>query len=146
MIFLFGDSHCKTNFQNLRLPHRNLYRFSLTMNRIGRDGIFFQNAGVKPGDIVILQFGEVDCRCHIGKQISIHGRLENEVVDTLANSFVAAILLNPVIKQTRCIISCVTPPIDQEFYEKKNGPITHDFPFVGTNEIGNDILFLSIRL
>ena len=136
MIYIFGDSHANSNFRNMKYQHINFAKNSLTMNRVGRDQtdcIDFEKCGIKNGDTVIFQIGEIDCRCQVGKQIKL-GRLMFEIITTLVNSFIDSIILN--CKDNRditIIISCVPPPMDQEYFESKNGPILHEYPFVGSN-------------
>jgi hypothetical protein len=71
MIHIFGDSHANNNFNNIKYNNIcNHYQNSITMHRVGRDNINFINFinyNINNNDIVIYQFGEVDCRCHIGR-------------------------------------------------------------------------------
>jgi hypothetical protein len=68
-IHVFGDSHV-SEFSNIPgcLLH---YVGPITMHRIGRDGLNFLDMtsyGVQENEVAIFVFGEIDCRCHIGKQ------------------------------------------------------------------------------
>ena len=49
--------------------------------------INFRSYGIKDNDIVIYQFGEVDCRCHIGKQLLLNRSL-NEITLELINNYI----------------------------------------------------------
>ena len=96
MLFLFGDSHCNYNFKGLTVPHKNLYRNSITMHRVGRDHINFINwrmIGISDNDTVIYQFGEVDCRNHVGKQILIGRDLQNIIMELIDN-YIKSIMIN----------------------------------------------------
>ena len=86
-------------------------------------------------DIIIYQFGEVDCRCHIGKQLLLNRDL-NDIIEDLISKYIDSININ--LKQfsnssIKIIICSIPPTMDKEFYEKLHGPITHEFPFVGDN-------------
>lgn len=134
MIYIFGDSHANNSMENFILPNVNLYMNAITMHRIGRDNIIINydpNFNSKE-NIFIFFYGEVDCRCHIGRQILLGRNLE-EVVDKLVSDYFKTISNN--IKQySKILIACITPTMNREWYESRYGPITHEFPFVGTNE------------
>lgn len=83
-------------------------------------------------DVVVLSYGEVDCRCHIQKQINT-GRNEDDVINELVDTYFQTIRNN--IPETRKIIIVgVIPPTKQYDFEKLHGPILHQFPFVGTDQ------------
>lgn len=88
-IYVFGDSHASFCFRERETivendfltyfhePSHTQYPIHITsfigvtMHRVGRDSLSFLNIkqrGVKNGDVVVYVFGEVDVRCHIGKQ------------------------------------------------------------------------------
>ena len=75
--------------------------------------------------------GEVDCRCHVKKQVDL-GRIENDVIKSLVEDYFKTIKNN--INNIKVIIFGVIPPIKKYEYEKLNGPITHEYPFLGTDE------------
>lgn len=135
MIYLYGDSHARFSFNNLRLEHRNLYQVAVTMHRIGRDGLV-PNYGVSFFDedsIFVFAFGEVDCRCHVMRQVLL-GRNEDEVISELVKNYLNTIKKATSIPLKAVIITGVIPPTEKEDYESINGPIKHEFPFVGTDE------------
>jgi hypothetical protein len=83
---------------------------------------------------VIYQFGEVDCRCHIGKQLLL-GRTLDEIIIELINNYINSINENLIgYNNIKIIICCIPPQMNQQYFENIHGPITHEFPFVGTNE------------
>jgi hypothetical protein len=86
MIYIYGDSHGMFSFKKLNIPHRNYSEISVTMHRIGRDNqiINFNNIEHNNESIICLVYGEVDCRCHIQRQIDI-GRSEDDVIYELVN-------------------------------------------------------------
>ena len=92
MIYIYGDSHARLSFRNLSLPHMNLNHDSITMFRIGRDDIIinFNKDIIKKDDIIILSYGEVDCRCHIQRQINL-GRNEDDIINELVNNYLKTI-------------------------------------------------------
>lgn len=133
MIFLYGDSHAHNHFKNLYLPFVDKHQNSITMFRIGRDNkiIHFNKRDHDSNSIICLCYGEVDCRCHIQRQINL-GRAENDVIYELVSKYFNTIRNNIGIYK-KIIIVAVIPPTEKEEYEKINGPITHAFPFVGSD-------------
>jgi hypothetical protein len=135
MIHIYGDSHARFSFNNLEKPNNNLNVPSITMFRIGRDNIIinFNKYTIKPNDIIVLSYGEVDCRCHIKRQINL-GKDEDDVIHELVNNYIRTIRNNTIDLDVKIIIVGVIPPTKQDDFEKLNGPILHEFPFVGTDE------------
>lgn len=79
-----------------------------------------------------IVYGEVDCRCHIQKQINL-GRNEDDVIHELVHTYFRT-LKNSITVSKRVIVVGVIPPTRQGEYEALHGPIQHAFPFVGTDE------------
>ena len=127
---IYGDSHALLLFNALQLEHRNLFEFSKTMFRVGRDQqiINFRETHNDPGRIFCLVYGEVDVRAHIGKQVH-HGRHHLQVCKQLVEAYMNAIKAN-ILNYKAIIIVAVPPPVD---------PIEHKhihyepLPFIGTN-------------
>jgi len=138
MIHIFGDSHADFCFRNLNHEHKNHFIRSITMHRIGRDqfgGIDFAKYDIQDGDMVIYQVGEVDCRCHIYRQLQT-GRPLDIITSELIDNFIASIKLNNSrYKSLKIIICCIPPPICKDYYESIHGPVTHEFPFLGSDEM-----------
>jgi hypothetical protein len=135
MIYLYGDSHAHFSFKGLKLEHKDYHSSGITMFRIGRDGVIinFKKALItSEHDIIVLAYGEVDCRCHIQRQIN-NGRDEDEIINDLVNNYYRTIKTN-IVKKCKIIIVGVIPPTKQSDYESIHGPILHEFPFVGTDE------------
>ncbi len=137
MIHIFGDSHANNNFKNLKYNNvLNHYLNSITMHRVGRDKlnfINFKSYGINDNDIIIYQIGEVDCRCHIGKQLLLQRDFET-IINELVNNFIDSIKENlNNYNNLKIIICCIPPPMNQQYFENIYGPITHEFPFIGTN-------------
>ena len=135
MIYIYGDSHTVYSFKDLTLPSMNLSSVSVTMFRIGRDNIIinFNKDIIQNGDIIILSYGEIDCRCHIQRQINL-GKHEDDIIDELVNNYIRTIQNNTIDMDVKIIIVGVITPTKQCDYEKIHGPILHDFPFIGSDE------------
>jgi hypothetical protein len=139
MIHIFGDSHGLNTLKNLNtlnIPTINKSLPSITMYRIGRDNIIinFDKNDIKTNDIICLLYGEVDCRCHVKKQVNL-GKKESDVIESLVKNYFTTIKNNMNnMNNIKVIIFGVIPTTRQHELEKINGPITHEFPFVGTDE------------
>ena len=136
MIYIYGDSHARFNFTNLKLEHKDFHNNSITMFRVGRDNTiinFDTNHTFDKNDTIVIVYGEVDCRCHIQRQIN-NGREENTVINELVENYVQTIKNAVGNTPVKVILVGVIPPTRQYDYESIHGPITHDFPFVGTDE------------
>ena len=134
MLFIYGDSHANDCFKNLKIPYKNLHLSNKTMYRVGRDRhiINFNRNHHTMDSIIILVYGEIDCRCQIQKQINL-GQDKDFVINSLVSNYFEAIISN-VDKYKHIIIVAIIPPTSQIDYESNNGPITHEYPFVGTDE------------
>lgn len=111
-IHVIGDSHTK-EFAQVQgcIIH---WIGPVTMHRIGRDGISFlnlKNLGIQENQIAIFSFGEIDVRCHIGKQCDHYNRSLDEIIETLVQNYIQTVLLNrQLYHNLTCIIYSVTPP------------------------------------
>jgi len=135
MIYIYGDSHAFFSFKNLKLDHKSFHRFSVTMFRICRDNIVinFDKDIIEKDDIIVLSYGEVDCRCHVQRQINL-GINEDDVINNLVTNYFKTIKNNTENINAKIIIVGVIPPIKQCEHEIIHGPIRHEFPFVGSDE------------
>ena len=100
MIYLYGDSHSNFSFINLNLPHTNNYSTSITMFRIGRINLNFN---------------------------------EDDIIQNLIEKYFKTIK-NNITKHFKIIIVGIIPPTSKICYENLYGPITNEFPFVGSDE------------
>ena len=134
MIYIYGDSHADFTFRNIKVPHRNYFCTSITMHRIGRDNtiVNFNREDHDEDSIICFLYGEVDCRCHIAQQIH-RGRNEDDIILTLVDTYLNTIYNNVKVYNS-ILVFAVVPPTQQTQYEQINGPIQHEFPFVGTDE------------
>ena len=103
------------------------------MFRIGSENIIinFDNF-ISKNDVIILSYGELDCRCHIQRQINT-GRDEDDIIHELVDKYFLTIR-NNIIGNCKLIIVGIIPPTKQNEFETLNGPITNGFPFVGKDE------------
>lgn len=140
-IHVYGDSHAHFCFSGLAsrfttaldFVYRSHHMYSTTMHRVGRDKhiINCDSASIdKTNDVIIILYGEIDCRCHIGRQVQA-GRDLEEIVDTLVCKYIDTIR-NYGFKTV--IVVAVPPPVPIKEFEARNGPITHHLPMVGGDE------------
>lgn len=134
MIFIYGDSHAYNSFKNLSIPHVFLHQNSVTMFRIGRDNMIvnYDKQHHNEDSIVCLVYGEVDCRCHVARQ-KYMGRNEDDIINELVYNYFNTIK-NNISQYKKIVIVGVIPTTNQTEFEKVHGPITHEFPFVGSND------------
>lgn len=122
MIHAFGDSHvwaCKP----FAVTH---HVGGHTMHHVGLNGVP-RSGELEIGDTLLSVFGEIDCRCHLGRIAEAAGtQLENIVKPTVMLYCVALRDLGDERGLSRIIVSCVVPPSD-------NGDAP-SVPFWGTLE------------
>ena len=132
MLYIYGDSHAEFSFKNLQIPHQNKREYSITMFRIGRDGIILNcdvNQVNNKNNIALIVYGEIDCRCHIQRQIDL-GFNEDDIINNLVTSYFKTIHAN-LNNLQYCIVAGIIPQLERNDFESIHGPITHQFPFVG---------------
>lgn len=121
-IHVIGDSHSK-EFRGI--PHCiEHYLGPKTMYRIGKKGFEHLDFSVRKGDALIFAFGEIDARCHIGRQRDLKQRDLDEVIYTLALHYIQKII--STFPNGIPIVYSVTPPTN----------IVHnpDYPIYGSLE------------
>jgi len=135
-INIYGDSHAMVSFRGLPLEHRNLFQFSKTMHRVGRDTelLQFHPSQNNVKRIFCLAYGEVDVRGHVGKQVLL-GRTYESVCKELVDAYVNAVK-TLIVTYKAIIIVAISPPTAAEDHlpckvhtEAAGGPI----PFIGTD-------------
>jgi hypothetical protein len=135
MIYIYGDSHAMLSFNGLTLENINKSHSNITMFRVGRDNTiinFDNNQVLSKNDVTIIVYGEIDCRCHIQKQINL-GKNEDDVINELVTNYFNTLKNNLKYDNIKIIVGII-PQSKQSDYEDINGPITHEFPFVGKDE------------
>ena len=85
------------------------------MHRTGRDKVIVNWKPCDTTDTVLLVFGEIDCRAHIGKQIA-SGRAEEEVINTLTTEYIDTIKR---IVRANVIVVAVIPPTSRIDYDRE---------------------------
>jgi hypothetical protein len=125
-IHVIGDSH---SLEFSKIPECMVHWIGpITMHRIGRDGLNALNLkqfNVQESQAVVFAFGEIDVRCHIGKQRDQKGRPLEEIIHHLAINYIHTILKNrQQYKQLTCIVYSVTPPTNQGYNPQ--------FPYYGS--------------
>jgi hypothetical protein len=130
MIHTLGDSHAICTFADV--PGVETHTVGpVTMHRAGRPGdeLFADAVRALPltsADLLILVFGEIDCRCHVHAQAALPGRNLDEVVETLAYRYLnRAAALDT--HGARVGVLSVTPPTTAA---RAYNP---DFPVTGTD-------------
>ena len=133
VVVIYGNSHAMALFARCTIPHLNFWQFSITMHRIGRDNaiVNFNPKCMNKTTVFCLVYGEVDVRCHIGKQVALGRNLE-EVCQTLVDGYFRTIK-NRITEYRAIIVVGVNPPIDPADHVHVHTP-GQEVPFVGTNE------------
>lgn len=129
-IYIFGDSHAQYNFTNQRVWQEDynfishttklkvnfkIHSFSgKSMYHLGLEGLNFLNItnyGVRANDIVLFNFGDMDCRMHILKQCERQNKSIDDIITLLVDKYFALILLNQQqVKGAVCAVMSVIPP------------------------------------
>lgn len=129
-IHTIGDSHSYFGFSGVISNHLGpILCYSFGNEKLNRCDI--RNYGIKDGYTLIFCFGEIDCRCHIKKNITNQKTYEN-IIDNIILNYIEAIKLNISVSclnlKNVCIYN-VVPPIE------KQGKIENpEYPFLGTDE------------
>lgn len=112
-VHVIGDSHSIYSFSGFEACV-NHHLGPITMHRVGRDGLSFlnlQKLGVQENDTAIFVFGEIDVRCHIGKQHDLQQRGLDEIINTLVTKYIATIKDNCALyKKINCVVFAIVPP------------------------------------
>jgi hypothetical protein len=129
IIHVIGDSHSREFSQ---IPGCVIQWIeSVTMHRVGRDGfsaIYLPAFGVKEEEVAVFTFGEIDARCHIGRQRDLFNQNVDDVIETLAIKYLNTILQNRLLyNKVTCIVYSVTPPTYR-------GGCNLELPFYGSIE------------
>jgi hypothetical protein len=129
MLYIYGDSHVRFGFKGLPIPFNDRHHPSITMHRIGRDNqiIRFNSAEHTPNSIICIVYGEVDCRCHIQRQINL-GRNEDTIIQDLVAAYIKTIRNTVKVYKKIVLVGVIPPTSDKEV--NGNNP---ESPFVGTD-------------
>jgi len=159
-IHIFGDSHSRIYSSPYLSNYicSVYYTGPITMHRIGRDKPTLQQLKdmsktyyneylpkakmeyqhmqypasdeIKPNDIVIFVFGEIDIRNHYAKQIE-KGRNPKDVLEGLVNAYIETVLQNrEKTANVKFGVQSINPPVD----EKNLKESIKEYPIQGTIE------------
>ena len=139
IIHTFGDSHASNihggwdnSKMNLPVPIKSNHLGPKLMYSFGRDkNYLFSHNTVSEGDAVVFCFGEIDCRCHVGK----YSPAWKENIDMLVDNYFQAIKLNAAqYENLTVMVFNVVPQIERESPENAwMLPYQRNAPHVGTD-------------
>ena len=130
-IHTIGDSHSFNGWEKDIVKHHigPVLCYSFGKEKLSRCDISAFN--IQDGDTVVFCFGEIDCRCHVGKHVSSTNTY-TDIIDKLVFNYFEAIELNILKLRKKLKNICVyniVPPI-----EKHNTLENPDYPYLGTDE------------
>lgn len=133
-LYIYGDSHACASFDGLQILNRNLFCHGATMFKIGRDNsiINFLPSHCSKDRIFIFVYGEVDSRCHVGKQVQ-YGRHHLTVCRELVEAYFRTIH-NLITEYKAIIIVAVSPVVDPNDHNRKDHIHDPPIPFTLTND------------
>ena len=129
-VHTFGDSHAYCGWSEVTTNHLGAY----LCYSFGRDNYICDirnNPSIKDGDTLIFCFGEIDCRCHIRKHVSLLVKYQL-IIDNIVNNYIKTIKLNISTSQLKlrnvCIYN-VVPPVQKHTIDE-----SAEYPHLGTDE------------
>lgn len=135
-IHTFGDSHASDiisgwkDCDNVRSHHLGaILCYSFGKEKLNRCNI--GNFDIKDNDSIIFCFGEIDCRCHIHKNITTIKPYKT-IIDEIVHNYSDAIkinLENCKVKLKHICIYNVVPPV-----KKCNTGENKEYPYIGSDE------------
>lgn len=143
-IHTFGDSHADKGWNTISRvnihPIGAVLCYSFGNEKLNRLNI--KTFNVVNNDTVIFCFGEIDCRCHIQKHISLENTYES-IINNIVDNYFNAIKDNvSQFNQLRTCVYNVVPPI-----KKCNTPENKEYPYLGTDEERkNYVLYFNKKL
>lgn len=138
-IHTIGDSHSKFGWEKIKdicVHHIG----PKTCFSVGRDNLFMVGGSVplenknrwisiKENDIVLFCFGEIDCRCHVGKHIS-NTRSYQSIIDEMIDKYFVTLQTNQRwFNSIKVAVYNVPPPCKQ--YDQEENEV---YKFIGTDE------------
>jgi hypothetical protein len=134
VVYIYGDSHAYLSFNNLALPHMQLFQYAITMHRIARDTsiVNFHASHLGYQNIFCFAYGEVDVRCHIGIQVQL-GRDEVEICRSLITKYIHTIQTQITLYKAIILVG-ISPPADPADHTHQNAHPDGPLPFIGTND------------
>tara|TARA_Y100000389_G_C17466208_1_gene525836 strand:+ start:3737 stop:4333 length:597 start_codon:yes stop_codon:yes gene_type:complete len=118
MIHTFGDSHGKFGWEKCHGVF--IHEFPCTLcYSFGRDKLNRCNISdynLQPNDTVVFSWGEIDCRCHVSKHITIK-KTYKHIIRDIVDKYIIAIQENvkncPIRLKNVCVYN-IPPPIKKE--------------------------------
>jgi hypothetical protein len=110
-LFTLGDSHSLFTFAGVA-EARIHYLGPVTMHRAARDGIATlvpDYLTLSANDIIVLCFGEIDCRVHIAKHAKLNNRSTLDEVDALTERYLKAVASFGSSTSAKVCLCCVPP-------------------------------------
>jgi len=128
-IHIFGDSHCYNGWGGINNLYIHAFGPKLCLS-IGRDGINIKEGyNVNNGDTVIFCFGEIDCRCHIHKDVTESNDYK-EIIDNIVNNYFIQIKnCVDAFDNLKTVIYNVVPTS-----ERDNVNEDKEYPHLGTDD------------
>jgi hypothetical protein len=129
-IHTIGDSHSTHGWSGVITHHLGpLLCYSFAKENLNRCDI--SKFSIKDGDTIIFCLGEIDCRCHIHKNIT-PGSSYRDIIDNIIDGYFEAIDINVATSQLKLKNVCVynvVPPVN------KNNTIEHPhYPYLGSDD------------
>lgn len=110
-LITLGDSHSLFSFAGIA-EAKIYWRGPRTMHRAARDGIASlvpKNCRPASGDVLVLSFGEIDSREHVGRIARQNGRSSIEEADALCDRFQIALDRFKAKCPARLALACIGP-------------------------------------
>jgi len=133
-IHVVGDSHSKIPWGKIKIPKVLIQVHHLgpkLMYSMGKDKSLckLDNYNIVESDIIVFSFGEIDCRCHVGKYNELDYKI---IINELVNNYFLSIAENTkTISNIKICINNVVPPVKR--VDQKHNELP-EYPFIGTNE------------
>lgn len=124
MLYCFGDSHVGHCFDRIRSASV-CWLGPVTMHRVARDGLWFlDQIDVRPNTTVLLLFGEIDVRCHLGRVADETNTSRSDVAHSLVQSYVGRIAAaRSGVDGVRFVLCSVPPPADGPGIQNSDFPV-----------------------
>lgn len=129
-IHTFGDSHSLHGWNDNIIKHHIGPVLCYSFGKDNLKKLDISNYDIMDGDYVIFCFGEIDCRCHIHKHISVDTTY-TKIIDNLTELYFDAIRINidKIQINVRVCVYNVVPPVLKNAI--KNDP---KYPLTGSDE------------
>jgi len=129
-----GDSHSRFGWQSMRVPGVQIHVHHIgpkLMHSFGRDGPPMLGGALRDvaaGSVVCFCFGEIDCRCHVHKQVEGQGRALDDVTSALVDAYMRAIAQTVDGQAWAVWVYNVVPASRRD-----STPNNAEYPFLGTD-------------